>query len=167
MKLEIVVAQSANRVIGQGNGIPWSIPEDMKFFRELTMGHPVIMGRKTYDSIGKPLAGRTNIVVTRDSKRWVQIMNERNPEIRAARSVFDAVVYAARMQVERAFVIGGAEIYQQLLPFANKLHVTLVHKVVEGDTYFPVIGKEWELENSVNMIGTETPFEFQTFVRRY
>ncbi len=119
-----------NGVIGQKGEIPWRLPEDMKFFKATTLGKPVIMGRKTWDSIGKPLPGRTNIVITR------------NPEfqeegvVRAARFE-DAVDAAEKTGCDEIMVIGGAGVYRLALPLATRLYITEVDGDMEGDVYFP------------------------------
>ncbi len=122
------------RVIGRKNKLLWPIPDDLKRFKELTMGHPVIMGRKTFESIlsslKKPLPGRTNIVVTRDVK-W------NHEGVVAANSIEDAIKKASELDTEEIFVMGGAQIYEQSLPLLNRLYVTLIDADEEGDAYFP------------------------------
>lgn len=128
---------ATNRVIGINNGLPWHLPNDLRHFRRTTTGHAVIMGRKNYESIGKPLPDRTNIVVTR------------NPDYRApgcvvVHSLAEAI--AAAGADNEIFVIGGAEIYAQALPLARHMHLTLVHADVAGDAYFPEFDwKAWHL----------------------
>ncbi|PYE90117.1 dihydrofolate reductase [Phyllobacterium leguminum] len=134
--ISIIVAVAQNGVIGRDNGLPWRLSTDMKRFKAITMGKPVIMGRKTWESIGKPLPGRANIVVTRDADFAVD-------GIDVACSVEDALVIARRRADEAGAneicVIGGGEIYRQTLPLADRLHVTEVKGEVEGDTHFPPI----------------------------
>ena len=127
--VSIIVAAGENGVIGKGGKIPWRLPADMTRFKSVTMGHPVIMGRKTYESIGKPLPGRRNIVITRQD-------DYRAEGSEVARSLGDALKIAGDGEV---FVIGGAEIYREALPLAKKLYLTQVGGVFEGDTYFPKI----------------------------
>lgn len=125
--LSILVAMASNRTIGIDNTLPWRIPEDMKHFKALTMGHHLIMGRKTYDSIGRPLPGRTTVVVTRD----------RNLKIEGcivAHSLAEAIAACADDEI---FVVGGAEIYAQALPLADTLYVTEIQQDIEGDAHFP------------------------------
>jgi dihydrofolate reductase len=122
-----------NRVIGAENKLPWSIPEDLKRFREITTGHPIVMGRKTYDSIGRPLPKRTNIVITRDA-------SVRLDGCEMAGSVEEAVELASREDVpgrEEVMIIGGGEIYRQSLRLADRLYLTLIGHDVAGDAYFP------------------------------
>ncbi len=134
----MIVAMAENRVIGLGAGMPWHISEDLKFFKQLTMGHPVIMGRKTHQAIGAALPGRTNIVVTR------------NPDFEAAdadvaHDLEEAVKKAAAFEElwgrdgvrEEIFIIGGAEIYAQALPKAERIYMTEVHLSPPGDAFFP------------------------------
>jgi dihydrofolate reductase len=125
-----------NRVIGVDNSLPWRLPADLRHFRRLTTGHHVIMGRRNYESIGKPLPDRTNIVVTR------------NPSYRAPGCLvmhsLEAALASAQNDPE-IFVIGGADIYRQALDRADRLYLTLVHAQVKGDTYFPSIDeKQWQ-----------------------
>ena len=126
--LSLIVAMARNRTIGINNTLPWRIPEDMKHFKALTMGHHIVMGRKTYDSIGKPLPGRTTVVVTRD--RGLRIDG-----CVVAHSLGEAI--AACAGDEEIFIVGGAEIYAQALPLADTLYVTEIQQDVEGDAHFP------------------------------
>ncbi len=131
MTVTLIAALARNRVIGRGNRMPWHIPEDLKRFKALTLGHPVIMGRKTFESIvatlGKPLPGRDNIVVTR-AKDYAA------PGCRATHSIEEALAAAGAGEV---FVIGGAEIYALALPLADRLQLTEIDAGIEGDAYFP------------------------------
>jgi dihydrofolate reductase len=122
MKIVIIAAIAANGTIGHAGKIPWHLSEDLKRFKRLTLGHPVIMGRKTYESLGKPLPGRRNIVLTRQ------------PGTDHFASLEDALISCGD---ETVFVIGGAEVYRQALPLADTLLLTHVHQPVEGDTKFP------------------------------
>lgn len=130
MSLILIAAASENNVIGQGNRLPWNLPDDLKHFRELTRGHPVIMGRKTYQSIGRPLPNRTNIVVSRDAQFQA-------PGCQVISSLDKALALVEQGQT--AYVIGGGELYTQALPLANAIELTRVHTTIEGDAYFPVI----------------------------
>lgn len=126
--IALVAALARNRVIGAGNRLPWRLPEDLARFKRLTLGAPVIMGRKTHESIGRPLPGRRNIVVTR-------ARNAAWEGCRVARSLDEAFALAADAPV--AFVIGGAELYAQALPRADRLYFTLIDADYAGDTRFP------------------------------
>ncbi|WP_100331346.1 dihydrofolate reductase [Bacillus xiapuensis] len=134
--ISFIWAMDKNGLIGSNNRLPWRLPEDLKFFKETTLGHPIVMGRKTYESIGKPLPGRENIILTRD------------PSYQAEGCT---VIHSADELMAKAenggewFVTGGAEIFKQLLPFADRLYVTVIEEEFEGDTYFPdeINWKEW------------------------
>lgn len=133
-RIELVVAAARNGVIGRDNGLPWRLPDDLKRFKTLTMGHPILMGRKTFASIGKPLPGRQNIVLTRDAAFDA-------PGVSIVRSWEDAV---AQADGGTLMVIGGAEIYRLALPVADRIHLTEVEATVEGDAHFPTIDpREW------------------------
>lgn len=123
-----------NHVIGHGNGLLWRIPDDLKRFKQLTMGHPVIMGRKTFESIlaslGKPLPGRTNIVITHDQ-------DYASEGAVVAHSLEEALEKARAMDQEEIHIGGGAQLYEQALPFVDKLYLTLIDDEKEGDTFFP------------------------------
>ncbi|WP_127560386.1 dihydrofolate reductase [Saccharospirillum alexandrii] len=136
MHIALIWAMARNGVIGRDNKLPWYLPEDLKYFKRVTTGKPVIMGRKTYDSIGRPLPNRTNIVVTRDSSlnlEGVKVVTSLEDALDIARA--ESVI----SDVDEVIVMGGAEIYAQALPHADRLYVTLVHAEVEGDAVFPPI----------------------------
>lgn len=134
--IAIVVAKAKNGVIGASNDLPWYLPADLRHFKELTSGHTVVMGRKTFDSIvsrlGKPLPQRKNIVVTRNE-------SFEHEGVEVAHSVNEAV---AKAEGESIFIIGGAEIYSASLPLVDTLYITEVHAEIAGDTYFPELQKE-------------------------
>ncbi|MEX0618250.1 MAG: dihydrofolate reductase [Pseudohongiellaceae bacterium] len=134
MKLSLIWAMSQNRVIGRNNALPWHLPGDLRFFKRTTMGKCMIMGRKTFESIGKPLPGRISIVVTRDDSYQVEGVRVVN-SLTAAVSLAEKISYIDGM--EEACVIGGAKIFSSALPLADRLYVTLVHAEVEGDVCFP------------------------------
>lgn len=134
MKISLVWAMAQNRVIGRNNNLPWYLPEDLKYFKRITLGKPVIMGRKTFESIGKPLPGRTNIVVTRNAQ-WSHEGVKTVSSLEAARELCDSL--AAVDGTEEAMIIGGAEIYRQAMALADRLYLTEVHAEVEGDAFFP------------------------------
>lgn len=135
MMISLVVAMAQNRVIGKNNALPWRLSPDLKRFRRITMGHPIIMGRKTYESIGRPLDGRKNIVISR------------NPEFRPegvslAGGIDEALASANDDEI---MIIGGADIYEQTLPRAGRIYLTLIHESFDGDAYFPEINSnEWK-----------------------
>ena len=135
-KISIIVAIAKNGVIGstKTNSLLWSIPEDFNHFKTTTMGHPMIMGRKTFQSIGKPLPGRTSIVISSDAKQV-------HPDAVMATSIQDAIAKASALDQKEIFIIGGGQIYAQALPFTNKLYVTIVDISPHGDVYFPDYSK--------------------------
>ena len=138
MIISIIVAMAKNRVIGNKNALPWRLPADMEHFRQLTVGKPVIMGQKTFESIGKPLPGRTNIVLTLDE-------NFQAPGCIIAHSVDEALQTAKKKGTGEVMVAGGASVYRQFLPLTNKMYLTLINKDFEGDAYFPEFDeKDWE-----------------------
>jgi dihydrofolate reductase len=130
MKLSIIVALADDGIIGRDNALPWHLPADLERFKHLTMGHHLIMGRKTFESVGRALPGRTMLVLSRSRPAL--------PEgVRRVASLEEAIDTASAAGDEEAFVAGGAEIYRQALPRADRLYVTRVHARVEGDTRFP------------------------------
>ena len=136
MKISLIVAMTPDRVIGINNTLPWHLPAELQNFRKLTMGHPIIMGRKTYDSINRPLPGRQNIVITtnRDYKKeGVDIVY----------SVEEAL--AQCQNTDEAFIIGGAKIFEETIQKADRMYLTWVHANVKGDVFFPEINfNEWK-----------------------
>ena len=142
MKLSMIVATAQNRVIGRDNALPWYLPNVLKYFKQTTLGKPVIMGRKTYESIGKPLPGRTNIVITRQTDylpEGVKVVHS----VAEARDLAESVCLIDGQ--EEAMIMGGAEIYTLALPDADRLYLTEVHADVDGDAYFPEYDKtEWQ-----------------------
>jgi dihydrofolate reductase len=137
MIISLIVAVSENNAIGKDNKLLWHLPNDLQFFKNTTWGMPVIMGRKSFDGIKKPLPGRINIVITRQ-KDW------KKDGVIVAFDLQDALKKADETNCKEAFVIGGGEIYKWAMPIADKIFITRVHTVIEGDTYFPVINaSEW------------------------
>jgi len=133
MRLSIIVAMTRNRVIGKDNDMPWHLPAELRHFKRVTMGKPIVMGRRTFDSIGRVLPGRKNIVITRDphfSFSGVTIVHS-----------FDAAVRAAD-GAEELMIIGGANLYRQTLDRVDRLYITLIHVELEGDTYFSELDDE-------------------------
>jgi dihydrofolate reductase len=141
MKISLIAALAENRVIGKNNDLPWSLPDDMKYFMETTKGHPCIMGRKNYDSIPskfRPLANRTNIVVTRQRDFTA-------PGCVVVNGIEEAITLAQSHSEEEAFIIGGAEIYKQSLRLADRLYLTEIQAHIDGDTYFPTVtSSDWK-----------------------
>ncbi|WP_458355106.1 dihydrofolate reductase [Peribacillus frigoritolerans] len=139
--ISLMVAMDQNRVIGKNNKLPWHLPADLQYFKKVTMGHPIVMGRKTFESIGRVLPGRENVIVTR------------NQEFKAEGCVVLHDIAQIKMFAdnddEEVFVIGGAEIFKEILPFTDRLYITEIHETFEGDTFFPEIDEnEWDVISS-------------------
>lgn len=137
MTIEIIAAQSENGVIGRGADIPWKVKGEQKLFRDITMGGTLIMGRKTYDTIGRPLPGRKTIIVSRDPA-LVRDGCETAENL-------DAAISAASALEKPVFIAGGGEIYAQSLAFADTIHLTTIHTTVEGDIFFPRLPDDLQL----------------------
>lgn len=161
MIISFVVAASENNIIGKDNKLLWSLPNDMKFFKNTTWGMPVIMGRKTYDSLGKPLEGRTNIVITRQK---LEI-----PGVKVVNNLDQGLAAAAETDAKESFIIGGGQIFAEAMPRANKIYITRVHAVLEGDTEFPVIDEsQWQLTSNLDFPADakhKYAYSFQLWVR--
>lgn len=161
MTLAIIAAVADNGVIGRGNGLPWRLPADLARFKQLTTGHTIIMGRKTYESIGRPLPQRRSIVITSNPA-----FHPNGVEV--ARSFDDALRLAAGDS--RAFAIGGAAVFEAALPHADELYLTRVHAAIEGDVVFPAFDeRHWELVEAERREPDERnpyPVTFQVYRRR-
>lgn len=155
----IVVAMGEKNEIGADNQLLWHLPKDLKHFKDLTSGHPIIMGRKTYESIGKALPNRTNIVISR-KKNWFE------EGILIVGSIKEAVKFAKKID-ENVFIIGGGNIYEQTMEIADKLEVTLVKAELKADTFFPkIVPKIWKLTEEVfheKDDKNQYDFSFQTY----
>ena len=152
-RITLIAAVARNRVIGAGNALPWRLPEDLKRFKSLTLGHPIIMGRKTWDSLGRPLPGRTNIVISRSADFAA-------PGIRVAGSLEASVALAASAGAAEAFVIGGADIYAQALPIADRLQLTEIDRDFAGDAYFPAVDPTQWRETLRELQHAEAGFDY-------
>ncbi|MDE2311083.1 MAG: dihydrofolate reductase [Betaproteobacteria bacterium] len=152
-QIAIIVAMAKNRTIGINNTLPWRIPEDLKHFKALTMGHHLIMGRKTFDSIGKPLPGRTTVVVTRDRRLRIDGCT-------VVHSLPEAIASCA--SDPQTFVVGGEDVYAQSLPLADTLYITEIQQDVAGDAVFPAFDKaEWrEVSREIKHQETPQPLEY-------
>jgi len=138
MNITLVVAASENNAIGLNNQLLWHLPKDMRFFKNTTWGMPILMGRKTFESMGsKPLNGRLNIIITRD-KNWM------NEAVMVVHTMEEAIALATKFSYNELLVIGGGEIYALALPLASKIWLTRVHTTIEGDIFFPTIGADWQ-----------------------
>ena len=159
IELAIVVAAARNGVIGKDDAMPWHLPEDLRHFKRVTMGKPIIMGRKTFESIGKPLPGRVNIVVTRNAAFGAQ-------GVRVAGSLEEALALANQVAVsdgvDAAAIIGGAEIYRMALPLADRLYMTEVHADIDGDAQFPAIDwSQWrQLSRERHVADASNPYDY-------
>jgi dihydrofolate reductase len=139
MQLSLIVAYAQNRVIGRDNTLPWKLPSDLAHFKRTTLGHPIIMGRKTWESLGRPLPGRRNIVISRNVRYAAKGAECMTSLTQAIASVQD---------LDEAFVIGGAQIYQEALPFAQQVIATEVLESVDGDAFFAPLDKAQWIETS-------------------
>jgi dihydrofolate reductase len=144
--VSLIVAMTDDRVIGLNNKLPWHLSEDLKRFKKITMGHPIIMGRKTFESIGKPLPGRQNIVVTRNQ-------NFKAEGVSVVNSLQQALLSSNGGE---KFVIGGAKLFEAALPLADKIYMTLIHHSFQGDVYFPQINLKHDL-NITEKIDAQSP----------
>ena len=152
MKITLVAAIASNNVIGKENSLPWNIPEDLKRFKQMTSGHTILMGRKTFDSIGRPLPNRQNIVMTKDEnfeREGIKVIND-----------FDEALELIKESNEDVFVIGGSKIYELFEPVANTLAITRILKDFEGDAFFPDINWElWQIEKEENFFDEKSNIE--------
>lgn len=159
--ISLIVAMDKRGLIGRDNGLPWHLPNDLRHFKEVTMGKPILMGRKSYESIGRPLPGRQNIVLTRDSQ-W------QADGVDVTTSLEDALALAGT--AEEVMVIGGAEVYALALPMAKRLYLTRIDAEFEGDTWFPALDlKQWdEIRSEVQQPDVKNPWRhrFITLERR-
>ena len=138
--ISLIVAHDPDRVIGKDNELPWHLPEDLAYFKKMTMGKAMVMGRKTYESIGRPLPGRLSIVVTRDpdyTAEGVVVVND-----------LDEGIEKAKEYAPEVMIIGGAEIFNLVLDIADRLYITLIQSEFEGDTFFPEYEDEWVLKST-------------------
>ncbi|MDJ0777784.1 MAG: dihydrofolate reductase [Gammaproteobacteria bacterium] len=159
-RVSMIVAMDENRLIGRDNALPWHLPADLAHFKRTTMGKPIVMGRKTWQSIGRPLPGRQNIVVTR------------NPDFTAAGcDLADSIESALALagDVDEIMLIGGAGLYAQAMPLASRLYLTLIHhRFAQGDAWFPEIGADWTIAEQRRFDADQDnpyPFSFINFVR--
>lgn len=163
MQIVLVVAMSENRVIGRDGGLPWQISADLKHFKAVTMGSPIIMGRKTWDSIGRALPGRRNIVITRNAEFTLG-------DADTVTTIDAALALCRDDDAEKAMIIGGGQIYAETIKIADVIELTEVHETIDGDTVFPEIDTALWQETAREMQLSETPdgpnFSFVTLIRR-
>lgn len=159
MRIAMIAAMANNRVIGKDNQMPWHLPEDLKHFKALTLGKPVVMGRKTFESIGRPLPGRHNIVISRQADLIIEGVT--------CVTSFDAAKLAAG-DCEELVIIGGGQLYAMLLPMADILYLTHINLTLEGDTWFPAWDEnDWKIQaeqSATNVKGLE--YRFITLVKK-
>lgn len=166
MIISLIVAASTNNAIGKDNKLLWHLPNDMKFFKNTTWGMPVVMGRKTFEALaGEPLPGRFNFVITRN-RNW----NPDRPKVEVAPDLQTAFKLAADTDSKETFVIGGGEIYKESMPIADRIYMTRVHAVLEGDTWFPVIDEKlWTLTSNLDFPSDDKhayAYSFQLWERK-
>lgn len=158
MITSIIVAISKNNAIGKNNSLLWNIPEDLKHFKNITSGHTILMGRKTFESIGRPLPNRRNIVITRDESYKYEGIEVATSLIKA----LDNCKYE-----DEVFIIGGGEIYKQALPFADKLYVTHIEKEYDADTFFPEISQDiWIETEKEEHPENDPPYKFSVYEKK-
>lgn len=164
--LSLIVATAQNNAIGRNNELLWHISEDLKYFKSTTTGHPVIMGRKTYESIGRPLPGRRNIVITRGTIEAPQIKNPQTTSFEVSNNL-EGVISLAKNSENEFFVMGGGELYKQTFSCADRLYITKIYAEAEGaDTFFPVVDEaEWKVvKEGERLTDEENGIEFQFIV---
>ncbi len=159
MRISIIVAMDEGRLIGNEGGMPWHLPADLRFFKSVTMGKPIIMGRSTWESIGKPLPGRTNIIITRNADFQAE-------GCRLAHSVDEALAIAEEESAEEVMIVGGGGIYEQVLDRVGRLYLTRIAAHLIGDTHFPVINPdEWqEISRQEHKADGDNPFDLEFVV---
>lgn len=157
MQIILIAAMAENRVIGQGKAIPWHIPEELRRFKAMTMGHCLLMGRKTFESIGRPLPGRKTVVISR------------NPGYRAAGCLVAGSIDAGLAlcpEAEKIFIAGGGEIYREALPMADAIYLSTLDRAVAGEVFFPELdSRQFRLLSSERVEGRE-PYSFRVYVRK-
>jgi len=152
MKISLIVAMASNRVIGLNNKMPWHLPADLKKFKKITMGSPILMGRKTYESIGRPLPGRITIIISRNleyRQDGCLVFNDLNTALKKGCE-----------SNEEVFVIGGSDVYEAILPLADSIYLTIINKAFEGDAFFPDIDLTDWLEVSREDITDDPDVDF-------
>ena len=161
--IAMVVAASTNNAIGKNNQLIWNLPNDTKFFKNITWGFPVIMGRKSFEALNKPLAGRTNIEITRQTE-W------NAPGAIKATDLEDAIKKGKATNAKQLFIIGGGEVYKQSMDIADTIYITRVHAVLEGDAFFPVIEEtKWRLDSNEDFPADDKhayAYSFQVWKKR-
>ncbi|HBF36292.1 MAG TPA: dihydrofolate reductase [Firmicutes bacterium] len=154
--ISLITAMSKNRVIGNKGRMPWNLPADLTYFQKMTMGHPVIMGRKTFEAIGRPLPGRENVIITGNQ-------NYQPKDCLILHSIDGAISFCNH---KNGFVIGGSQIYQQFLPLADRLYITFINKIFRGDSFFPKIDPQlWQLTSQTQgEQNQQNPYDYSFLV---
>ncbi len=151
--INLIACMGKNRVIGKGNQMPWHLPADLKYLKKTTLGHTVVMGRKTFESIGKPLPGRKNVILTRDEHfeaTGCEVLHS-----------IDEIL----SRNEELYILGGANIYEQFMPFADRLYITRIEQEFEGDAFFPEIDESWaEVSKDKGIQDEKNPYEYYFIV---
>ncbi|WP_435275798.1 type 3 dihydrofolate reductase [Psychrobium sp. nBUS_13] len=155
MKIAMIAAMAKNRVIGKDNKMPWHLPEELAYFKKITMGKPIVMGRNTFESIGRPLPGRQNIVVSRNSELSIE-------GVTVVNSIDEAI--SAADNCEELMIIGGAMLYEHMLPKADVLYLTEIELDVDGDAYFPDYNQHQWLKSDVEVHHSKSGLLFNTFL---
>jgi len=160
MRISLIAAITPTRVMGKNNQLPWQMPADLQYFKKVTLGKPVIMGRKTYESIGKPLPGRKNIIITQNKNFSAP------PECQIVHSVAEALALDSIKDCEEVCVIGGSKIFELTLPLADYLYLTFIEADISGDVYFPEWDKtQWtEISREHHLKDTENPYDYSFLV---
>jgi dihydrofolate reductase len=163
MIISLIVAASENNAIGKNNQLLWNLPNDLKFFKNKTWGMTVLMGRKTFEAVNRPLPGRVNIVIT-TQPNWTAA------DVWVAKNIDDAIAQAETTNCKEIFIIGGGEIYKQSMVLANRIYMTRVHAVLDGDAFFPVIEEDkWKLIENIDFAADDKhayAYSFQTWEKK-
>ena len=166
MILSVIVAMAHNRVIGLNNQMPWHLPADLAWFKKNTLNKPVIMGRKTFESIGRPLPNRHNIVISRQ----IESIDNKISNVSWVKSIDEAISLAQAQQPDEVFIIGGGNIYQQVLPLIDRLYLTHIDAELQGDTYFPdYLPEQWQVIYQEDHQADEKnsyPYQFKILQRK-
>ena len=166
MILSVIVAMAHNRVIGLNNQMPWHLPADLAWFKKNTLNKPVIMGRKTFESIGRPLPNRHNIVISRQ----IEPSDNKISNVSWVKSIDEAISLAQAQQPDEVFIIGGGSIYQQILPLIDRLYLTHIDAELQGDTYFPdYLPEQWQVIYQQDHQADEKnsyPYQFEILQRK-
>ena len=166
MILSVIVAMAHNRVIGLNNQMPWHLPADLAWFKKNTLNKPVIMGRKTFESIGRPLPNRHNIVISRQ----IEPPDNKISNVSWVKSIDEAISLAQAQQPDEVFILGGGNIYQQVLPLIDRLYLTHIDAELQGDTYFPdYLSEQWQVIYQEDHQADEKnsyPYQFKILQRK-